>query len=292
MNQHLGRVVSALIIDENQSHYFAQLDGLTYRVEKGANRESLGLGKMVRGFAYENQKGQAVISENLPAIRQGRYGLATVTKVRKDLGVFVDIGLPDKEIVVSLDDLPSETSLWPKKGDQLMISLKVDKKDRIWGHLADDGLIAQLASPLPAGSRKFQNEEVEGFVYHAKLVGSYVLTKEYHLAFIHESERDIEPRLGQAVKGRVIGVGQNGNLNLSLRPRAFEMISDDAAMILALLERQPNHYLPYHDKSDPDDIRAYFNISKAQFKRAVGNLLKNKKIDLKDQGIALKESKE
>ena len=50
----------------------------------------------------------------------------------------------------------------------------------------------------------------------------------------------------------------------------------DAAMIFTLLKRSPNHRLPYHDKSDPEDIREYFGISKGQFKRAVGRLMKER----------------
>lgn len=56
-----------------------------------------------------------------------------MTEVRRDLGVFVDTGIPNKEIVVSLDVLPEMKELWPKKGDKLYIRLEVDKKDRIWG---------------------------------------------------------------------------------------------------------------------------------------------------------------
>ena len=51
-----------------------------------------------------------------------------VTEVRRDLGVFVDTGIPNKEIVVSLDVLPEMKELWPKKGDKLYIRLDVDKK--------------------------------------------------------------------------------------------------------------------------------------------------------------------
>lgn len=289
MNNRLGTVFNAMLIDENEQNYFAQIDGKTYKLPK--EEGSFLIGEMIRGFGYENQKGELKLTTQLPKIRKNRYGLATVTTVRKDLGVFVDIGLTDKEIVISLDILPSEKFLWPKKDDKVMIALTSDKKDRLWGALASDDIFNQITSPLPV-SNKFRNEEVSGFVYHAKLVGSYVLTTDYHLAFIHESERDIEPRLGEQITGRVIGVGQNGNLNLSLRPRAFEMISEDAQMILALLQRQPNHFLPYHDKSNPEDIRLFFNISKAQFKRAIGNLLKNKQINLVKNGIQLKDTDE
>ena len=81
-------------------------------------------------------------------------------------------------------------------------------------------------------------------------------------------------RLGQVVEGRVIEVHPDGRLNVSLRPRAHEAIEDDAKMILTLLEKMPTHQLQLHDKSNPQAIKDQLGISKGQFKRAVGNLLK------------------
>ena len=72
----------------------------------------------------------------------------------------------------------------------------------------------------------------------------------------------------------MIGVRDDGSLNLSLRPRAYEAISDDAQMILAALSHSLDHSLPFTDKSSPAEIKAYFGISKGQFKRAVGHLMK------------------
>ncbi|RPA61280.1 DNA-binding protein [Aerococcus agrisoli] len=286
MSVELGTVTSALVIDQNDKYYSVQKEGITYQLDKTEGEHEIG--DAVLGFIYENMKHNKMMTTKLPDVRQGRYGWSTVTMVRKDLGVFVDIGLPDKEIVISLDDLPSEKHLWPKKDDRLLIRLEVDAKDRVWGKLADDSIFQQITNKLSPQSKSWTNQEVKGTVYHAKIVGTYVITDDYFLAFIHESERLEEPRLGQEVTGRVIGIGQNGNLNISLKPLAYTVISEDAQMILALLERQDNHFLPYHDKSNPDDIRSYFGISKAQFKRAVGNLLKNKQIEQVDGGIKLK----
>ena len=119
-------------------------------------------------------------------------------------------------------------------------------------------------------------------VYRLKMVGTFVLTDDYYIGFIHPTEREIEPRLGEKVKGRVIGVSPHGMLNLSLKPRAHEALEDDAKMILALLEKSPTGSIPYYDKSDPDAIRSYFGISKAQFKRAVGRLMKEKLVIQED----------
>lgn len=81
-------------------------------------------------------------------------------------------------------------------------------------------------------------------------------------------------RLGEQVKGRVIGVRPDGVLNLSLKPRAYEAISDDAQMILTIIERSADEQIYFTDKSDPEDIMKTFGISKGAFKRAIGNLLK------------------
>jgi predicted RNA-binding protein (virulence factor B family) len=89
------------------------------------------------------------------------------------------------------------------------------------------------------------------------------------------------------MKARVIGVRPDGLLNISLRPRAYEAIGEDAAMLVAALEHQGGS-LPFWDKSSPAEIKSYFGISKGQFKRAVGHLLKNGLIEQKDGQIFLK----
>ncbi|KLD58097.1 hypothetical protein WP50_28805 [Lactiplantibacillus plantarum] len=93
--------------------------------------------------------------------------------------------------------------------------------------------------------------------------------------------------MGPHVKARVIGFLRDGELNLSLKPRGYEEIGDDAQMLLAALQHQADHALPFWDKSDPDDIRNYFGISKSQFKRAVGNLLKQRLISQQPGEIKL-----
>jgi predicted RNA-binding protein (virulence factor B family) len=119
-----------------------------------------------------------------------------------------------------------------------------------------------------------QKMNVSATVFRLKMAGTYVLTDDYYLGFIHPSERFDEPRLGEVVNARVVGLGHDGILNLSLKPRAFEAISDDAQMILTFLAKSATHAIPYTDKSNPDVIKDVFGISKGAFKRAMGSLLK------------------
>ena len=105
---------------------------------------------------------------------------------------------------------------------------------------------------------------------------------------MHESERSVEPRLGELVKGRVIGVKEDGSLNGSLLPRTHERLDEDAEGILTYLESRGGS-MPYWDKSDPEDIQKRFGMSKAAFKRALGRLMKEGKVSQADGWTTVKK---
>ncbi|OJF03603.1 DNA-binding protein [Weissella confusa] len=286
MTHKIGEIISAKVTDENDKYYYAQIDGLTYEIDKSELQKPLKIGGVVTGFAYENEKHNLQITKNIPDVRLGHYAWGEVTDIRRDLGVFVNIGLPNKDVVVSLDELPTIKELWPQRGDKLMITLRIDKKDRLWGELASAAILQAVRIPAKPDMK---NKQVKATVYRLKMVGTLVVTPEYNFGFIHPDERQREPRLGEEVDARVIGVREDGVLNLSLRPRAYEAISDDAAMLLTLLQRSSTHSLPFTDKSDPKQIKKYFGMSKSQFKRAVGNLYKQRKIRQNENGLFLVE---
>lgn len=286
MTHKIGEIISAKVTDENDKYYYAQIDGLTYEIDKSELQKPLKIGGVVTGFAYENEKHNLQITKNIPDVRLGHYAWGEVTDIRRDLGVFVNIGLPNKDVVVSLDELPTIKELWPQRGDKLMITLRIDKKDRLWGELASADILQAVRIPAKPDMK---NKQVKATAYRLKMVGTLAITPDYNFGFIHPDERQREPRLGEEVDARVIGVREDGVLNLSLRPRAYEAISDDAAMLLTLLQRSSTHSLPFTDKSDPKQIKKYFGMSKSQFKRAVGNLYKQRKITQNENGLFLVE---
>ncbi|AVK99924.1 CvfB family protein [Pediococcus inopinatus] len=271
MNNLLGRVIDTKMTDENENYYFLQNSGAVFQLDKEEQVEPLHIGGHFKGFAYENEDHKLQITSKIPKIQIGRMGFGTVVQSRRDLGVFVNIGLPNKDIVVSLDELPTIKSLWPQKGDRLMVSLSLDNKNRLWANLADETTFQEISQAAP---KTLKNQNLKATVYRLKLVGTLVITSDYYLGFIHPNEREQEPRLGEEVSARVIGVHPDGTLNLSLKPRSYEAIGDDAAMLLAMLQHNDTHTLPFTDKSDPVAIKTEFGISKGQFKRAVGHLLK------------------
>lgn len=269
----LGEIQKGKVTDENQEAFYVQVKGITFELKKIeiTQDDPIKVGDTIQGFVYENKDRKKEMTQFYPFCQKDQYGWGTVTEVRRDLGVFVDIGLNDKDVVVSLDDLPEDKNLWPKKDDRLLIRLETDEKQRIWGKMADENVFEQLAANFPSN---LENKNLVGRVYKTYEIGAFLITDQYYLAFVHNSETYRPLRLGEKVKARVIGVSQYGRLNMSVMPRAYEEIDDDAQMILVSLKRQETNTLPFYDKSDAQEIKNYFGISKSAFKRALGHLLK------------------
>ncbi|MHC5252026.1 CvfB family protein [Listeria kieliensis] len=274
MDNLIGKSVTMSVKEIMEDGFLLEKDGATVRMKKGnSNRLDLTIGEEILVFLYVDYDHELTATTTIPKVQVGHYGFGTVTEVRKDLGVFMDIGI-EKDIVVSMDDMPALSHLWPKKGDRLMLALRVDEKSRIWGVLGSETEYKTIAY---TAKQDMFNQNVSGTVYKLLKVGSFVYTDNGYIGFIHESERTSEPRLGEYVKARVIAVKPDGSLNLSLRGRIHEVLSDDAEMILTYL-RSVGGEMGFGDKSNPEAIRGKFGISKAQFKRALGTLMKAGKV--------------
>src|SRR5699024_12588626 len=103
---------------------------------------------------------------------------------------------------------------------------------------------------------------------------------------IHVFARDIDPRLGDSIEGRAIQVKPDGSLHVPLHPLKEDRIESDADIILAYLKINDGK-MPYKDKSDPDDIKDAFGMSKSAFKRALGNLMRERIVNQDDSNTFL-----
>ncbi|MBT2664267.1 hypothetical protein J7J00_01920 [Bacillus sp. ISL-4] len=238
----------------------------------------LEIGDEVTVFIYHDKQARLTATMKIPEIQIDRYGWAEVVNVKRKLGVFVDIGL-SKDILVSLDDLPNIDRLWPEVGDRLYVSLKTDRHDRLFGKLATEDVIQEIAVTAPL--KGVRNTSIKGNVYRLLMVGSFFISQEGYRCFIHESERKEEPRLGELVEGRVIDSKEDGTLNVSLIPFKQDLMGEDADVIFTYLMNRGGA-MPYGDKTPPDDIKFHFGLSKGAFKRALGKLMKEEKIYQED----------
>ena len=84
-------------------------------------------------------------------------------------------------------------------------------------------------------------------------------------------------QIGDSVNARVVSVKEDGKLNLSLREKAYLQMDTDAEKLMQMIEDNGGK-LPFTDKASPELIREKTAMSKNEFKRAVGRLLKEGRI--------------
>jgi predicted RNA-binding protein (virulence factor B family) len=273
LQDYIGQSIQLEVARQSDFGYFLTDGTEDVLLHKNETDLELNVEDKVEVFLYTDSQGRMAATTTIPKITVGVYDWAVVSDVKADLGVFLNIGI-QKDMLLGIDDLPKHRSVWPVPGDMLYITLRVNNTNRIWVKLATDPIIEDIAV---SATRSDFNKKVHGFIYRTAKVGSWIYTAEGYKGFIHESQRPVEPRLGERVDGRVIDVKEDGTINVSLLPRKEEALGEDAEKILEVLNIR-NGAMPYWDKSLPEDIQNRFDMSKAAFKRALGRLMKDGKV--------------
>ncbi|OZU88171.1 hypothetical protein CIL03_13700 [Virgibacillus indicus] len=279
----IGTIQTMTVLRKIDTGYVLQKDELEALLHHNETDKEIEAEEKIDVFLYTDKKGNLTATAQLPSVVMDEYSWAEAVEVIPNLGVFVNIGTT-KEMLISKDDLPLFETVWPAVGDKLYVTLGKDQKGRLLAIPATEGVLAREVELAPD---ELLNQKVTGRVYHTDKEGAAIITEENYRGFIHHTERKEEPRLGELVEGRVIEVKADGTLNVSLRPLKQHSMGEDAEAILTHLE-QNDGVIPFGDKSDPEDIRGTFHISKAAFKRALGKLMKEGKIEQRDGSTYLK----
>lgn len=273
IHESVGQIIELIVDRETDFGYFltdGEEDILLHKNEAASEYES---GDEVDVFLYIDSQNRVAATSVLPFVTVGNYAWATVTDMKAGVGVFLNIGI-QKEVLLGEEDLPTLQTVWPQIGDTLLITLRVNRNNRIYARLATDEVIKERMVKV---DKTVLNKTIEGYIYRTSKVGSWVMTTEQYKGFIHETERKQEPRLGEKITGRIIDVHDDGTVNVSLLPRIEEAMGEDAEKIFQyLMER--NGAIPYSDRSLPEDIQVRFDMSKGAFKRALGRLMKQGKV--------------
>ena len=133
-----------------------------------------------------------------------------------------------------------------------------------------------------------KDDRVEGIIYEGSdNFGMFVAVDDQYSALIPKREVTPGLRPGMRITARVTEVKPDGKLNLSVREKAFIQMDKDALMVLQKIE-ECGGKLPFNDKADAERIKKEFGISKNAFKRAVGHLYKERKIEILADKIVLK----
>ena len=129
-------------------------------------------------------------------------------------------------------------------------------------------------------------ETVDLVVYRRTDIGYVVIINNKNTGVLHHNEiyRNITP--GDRFTGFVKKIYPDNKIDVAAGKPGYQRVEDESEKIVRLLNEN-NGYLPYHDRSDPEDIYSFFGMSKKTFKMTTGNLYKQRKISFEKDGIKL-----
>lgn len=225
-------------------------------------------------FLYKDSEDRLIATTMTPSITLGKVALLKVKEV-STIGAFLDWGL-SKDLLLPF----KEQTIRAKVGDLTLVALYIDKSDRLCATM-------KVYDYLSTNSSYKKDDRVIGTVYEiSEEFGVFVAVDNQYSARIPNKELFHKLKPGDSVEARITSVLPDGKLDLSLREKAFLQLDIDAEIIFKRLQEEGG-FLPYHDKTEPEIIKKEFNLSKNAFKRALGHLLKEKKIAIQQDGIKL-----
>jgi len=236
------------------------------------------VGEKVDVFVYRDSEDRLVATTQKPAAVVGQFALLKVVSVKRGVGVFLDWGL-DKDLLLPMREMagplnPGEKVLvqiaLDERSDRLMASARLSKRlelTPIDTYQPGDAVKLMVLSESPLGYNMIVNDAHRGLLYRNELPGPL--------------------EIGQVVEGYVRAVRPDGKLDLAAGRTGPQRIAPAAEQVLAQLHARSDGFMPYHDNSPPERIRAIFGLSKKAFKQAIGSLFREQRIYIEPDGIRL-----
>jgi len=232
------------------------------------------VGDEVEVFVYRDSKDRIIATTNRPKITIGELAALKVVEITS-IGAFLDWGL-EKDLFLPFTEQKGKV----RKGKKYVVGLYVDKSNRLCATM-------DISKMISTDSPYKKDDWVEGIIYRiVPEIEAFIAVDGKYEGLIPKQEFIGKYYIGDKVKVRVSNIKEDGKLDLSLKEKAYKQIDEDALFILSELERKGGK-LYMNDKSDPGQIKKELNMSKGAFKRAVGRLMKEKKIKQTDEGIEL-----
>ena len=232
-------------------------------------------GDLLELFVYKDSKDRFIATRNEPKLYLGETAVLKVVQINK-VGAFLDWGL-EKDLFLPFKE---QTKLL-NTGDECVVALYIDKSGRLCATM-------KVYPYLRKDSPYHKDDKVSGMIYEiSQNFGAFVAVDNCFSALIPKKEMPKDLKVGDYVSARVSARKEDGKLDLSLREKAYIQMSIDAEKVMKKLQENKG-VLPFTDKASPELIREQMDMSKNEFKRAVGNLLKAGKLEITHKDIRQK----
>ena len=227
-------------------------------------------------FVYHDSDNRLIATTQEPFAVVGDIAALKVVEVTSQ-GAFLDWGLM-KDVFVPVSQQLSTMRL----GGKYLVKLYIDAQT---GRVAaTEKIDKQISNDILTVK---EGEKVKIQVYRESEIGYVVIVNQVHQGLVYKNEVFTHLHIGQFIDEAFIKkIREDNKLDIGLGKQGGEKLADDNQKIMSLLKSHKG-FLPYHDKSAPDEIYAFFGMSKKAFKMNVGMLYKLKLISIEADGIHL-----
>lgn len=233
------------------------------------------IGDTLEVFVYKDSKDRIISTMETPKLMMDQVAVLRVVSVQK-IGAFLDWGL-EKDLFLPYKEQAGRIY----EEDEVLVRLYIDKSSRLCASMKGIYEMLSTDSPYKTG------DMVQGRVYEfSNNFGAFVAVDDKYSALVPRHEDHSFLRIGDMIEARVTDVKPDGKLDLTLREKAHLQMDKDAERVLEVLEEYAG-VLPFNDKASPEIIMREMKMSKSAFKRAVGHLYKERKIEITEKSIRL-----
>lgn len=235
------------------------------------------VGDVIKVFLYHDSDDRLIATTLEPKGKVGEIVRLKAVSVTHQ-GAFLDNGLMKDLFVPRSKQL---TQMYP--GEEYLVKIYIDERtgrmtatEKIEQFLTNDSLTVK------------EMDMVNLTILRRSEIGYVVIINHLHTGVLHFNEVFRDIRIGDSFSGFIKKISSDNKIDVVVGKPGYQKVEDEVQKIINLLEEN-NGYLPYNDKSDPDDIYSFFGMSKKTFKMTTGNLYKQRKIEFTKTGIKLVE---
>jgi uncharacterized protein len=235
-------------------------------------------GGTIEVFVYRDSEDRMVATTQKPLVMLGQFGALKVVGGDRRIGAFLDWGL-DKDLLLPMREMNGPVN----PGDKVLIQVALDERsDRL---IASARLNKRLElTPIDMYQT---GDAAKLMVMSESPLGYNMIVNDRHRGLLYRSDLRDPLEVGEIVEGYVRSVRPDGKLDLAPGRTGFRRIASAAEVVMEQLHSRSDGFLPYHDNSPPERIRAIFGLSKKAFKQAIGTLFREQRIFIEPDGIRL-----
>ncbi len=247
--------------------------------------EDLKVGDEIEVFLYLDNEERLIATTLEPKAMVGDFAYLEVSWVN-EYGAFLDWGLM-KDLFCPF----REQKRRMEKGRSYIVHVHIDEESY---RIMASAKVEKYLSPVPLPGRYDSKEdaplkvdqEVELLVWQKTDLGFKVIIDNQYGGLLYDTQVFRDIHTGDRVKGYISRIRPDGKIDCVLQKSGRQHTVDFADRLLRYLETQGGR-CRLGDKSDAEEIKEQFGVSKRTYKQAVGDLYKRHLIRITDNGIEL-----